>query len=454
MILKYTVLAMLTMVLVTASDPYFGTIFTLKPLPPEVPGDVREIPWRTTEAFNSILEDLDDKVSDEFKINPYYAPMVRFWFFIYTQFDSSQVVFHDKNNMALIYQVLDFSSLHKKNLPKNTLYVLQQKISLEKIDEMKQELQFLSKNPFSTEHHVKEILDATKRAGVEIPKNEQDRRKFFKTLADNLRTQTGQKNFIREGIVRSLPYQNFLTKYFKAKKLPKELLAIPFLESSFNPVAQSKVNALGVWQFMPLIASYFVPKRTNHVDYRSNVGVSSISAGFLMEENFKILKSWDLAVTAYNSGTKHLLKTKRRLGSGKIQLEDVIKNSDSRHFGFASKNFYSEFLALALTLAYEEEIFQALHTHDRKDVDEDLNFYLTKCSFRLDKVLVSSELSEVLFHNHHLHDVTKPVSKGFILSSKSLLPGSKFLRINFDQLVHVKPIQWNKFLKNQSCSTR
>lgn len=454
MILKYSVLTLLAMIFITASDPYYGTILTFKPLPPEDPRDVREIPWRTTEAFKSILEDHDNKVSDEFNVGLFYGPMVRFWFFIYTQFDSSQVVFHDKNNLALIYKVLDFSSLHSKGLPKNTLYVLQQKISEEKIKEMKQDILELADGHLSNDSRTRDILEAIQRAGLQVPVADKDRKKFYKSLKDNLRTQTGQRNFIREGIVRSLPYQKFLAKYFRAKKLPKELLAIPFLESSFNPVAQSKVNALGVWQFMPLIASYFVPKRTDHTDYRSNVGVSSISAGFLMAENYQILKSWDLAVTAYNSGTKHLLRTKRKLGKTQVRLDDIIKNSDSRHFGFASQNFYSEFLALAHTLAYEEEIFKALHTHDRHDVDDDLNFYLAKCNMQLDKVLNGPEQSDVKFHNHQLRDLTRPISKGHIITSKSKLPATKFYHISFDSLVNVRPIHWNKFLANQSCSTR
>src|SRR5690606_910794 len=155
---------------------------------------------------------------------------------------------------------------------------------------------------------------------------------------------TGQKNFIKSGIVESLPYQSFLFRLFADKKLPKELLAIPFLESSFNPRAHSKVSAAGAWQFMPLISSYFLPKRTTILDYRFNVGLSSLAAAKLLDENHRILKSWDLAVTAYNSGTKHLLKTKRELKRPDVTLEDVIKHSDSKHFGFASKNFYSEFL--------------------------------------------------------------------------------------------------------------
>jgi membrane-bound lytic murein transglycosylase D len=453
MILKLFFLLPMLFVL-TATDPYFGSPLLVPATSKSTEQDIREIPWRATDAFEVYLKDREDRVDDAFTISPFFAPMVRFWFFVYTQFESSQVVFHDKKNMGLIYKVVDFSSLHKKGLPKNTLYVLQQKITSEKVEDLKKDLQYVSKNPFSLEPRAREIYDAIKRSGVVAPIQRNKRSAFFRSLADNLRTQTGQKNFIRDGVLRSLPYQSFLSTHFKTKGLPLELTAIPFLESSFNPAAQSKVEALGAWQFMPLIASFFVPKRTDLHDYRFNVGVSSVSAAFLMAENFKILKRWDLAVTAYNSGTKHLVKTKRELAGKHIDLETVIKHSDSRHFGFASKNFYSEFLALAHTLAYREEIFKDLNDHEREDVEEELRFFLVKCNLGLEKVLSDQQLDDVKFHNHHISDFKRSIPRAFILTTKSELPKAKFYRLSDKQVLSTKPLDWEKFLKNQSCSTR
>lgn len=455
MIIKYFLIAVCCLILVTASDPYFGTELSWRPVPKETEGDVREQLWMSTEAFREFIDDNDDRVSDVFKVKPYYYPNVHFWFLIYTQFESNQVVIHDKSNLNLIYKVLDFSELHRKDLPKNTLYVLQQKISQERLDDLEDELDDLAKEPYSLNSSAKNIYRMLKQANVELPIKKSDRSIFFNKLKHNLRTQTGQKNFIRDGVMRSLPYQHFLGKYFTDRKLPKELLAIPFLESSFNPKAHSKVNALGVWQFMPLIASYYVPKRNNHGDYRSNVGVASLAAGHLMSENFQIMKSWDLAVTAYNSGTKHLLKSKRELASNDVDLEKIIKHSDSQHFGFASKNFYSEFLALAHTLAYREELFDELHDHDRPDVDEDLRFYMTKCSLRLPKELNEKMMDDVHFHNHHIAELQTNLPKGYIITTKATLPKNKFYQVAYKDLLKVKPKDWEqRFLRNQSCSTR
>jgi membrane-bound lytic murein transglycosylase D len=451
--IKYAFFAFFALVMITSSDPFFGTVFSLKPIPAEEESDVRELPWSRSETSAYFLEDRENRVNEVFKIKEYYRPMVQFWFHIYTKFDSGQVVIHDKSNMELIYKVLDFSSLYNKGLPRNTVYVLQQKITEERIKEIKDVLLNLKQDPFLLNESTKSLFQILNRNGVTPPISRQDRIRFFGDLHANLRSQTGQKNFIKDGIIRSLPYQKFLSDYFSKRKLPKELLAIPFLESSFNPRAHSKANALGVWQFMPLIASYYVPKKETNLDYRSNVGVASLSAAFLMAENIMILKSWDLAVTAYNSGTKHLVQTKRELGNPNVQLEDIIVNSDSKHFGFASKNFYSEFLALVHTLAYENEIFADIHEHDRPDVNHPLKFYLLKCASKLDKVLSEHELDDAIFHNHQIQDFKATQSRGLILTTKSDLSEKYFYRIQENVLLKTKPKDW-EIPKGYSCSTK
>ncbi len=446
--------SLLTIFFITSSDPFFGTELSFKPIPKDKSADVRELPWLSTEAMRPYLIDKDNRVDDLFKVTPYYYPTVQFWFLIYTQFESSSVVIHDKNNLSLIYKVLDFSSLKSKKLSSNTLYVLQRKLSDEKLTELRRDLDQLARDPFLTTNSAQKIFRTLQNANITLPESKNERRRFFSNLRDNLRTQTGQKNFIRDGIIRSIPYQKFLTNYFSKRKLPKELLAIPFLESSFNPKAQSKVNALGIWQFMPLISSYYVPKRSNHFDYRFNVGVASVAAGFLMSENYSIMKSWDMAVTAYNSGTKHLVKTRRELAGKKVDLEAVIKHSDSKHFGFASKNFYSEFLALVHTLAYREELFTHLHDLDRTDVEKDLRFFMSKCSLKLQSVLSAKQMDDIYFHNHHTSEDKSSVPKGFILIAKSALPTSKFYEVPEKQLLKKKPKEWIKLIGRQSCSTR
>ena len=56
-----------------------------------------------------------------------------------------------------------------------------------------------------------------------------------------------------------------------------------------------------------------------------------------------MLKSWPLAITAYNHGLGGIQRAVRRVGSK--NLNTIIDKYRHRRFGFASKNFYAEFLA-------------------------------------------------------------------------------------------------------------
>ncbi len=454
MIAKYVTLTILALFFVTSSDPFFGFELGGRVSPSKSEDDVVELPFYSPKVVDPYLNDYDKRVNPVFHVSKFYYPNVRFWFLIYTRLDSTQVAIHDKNNLSIIYKVLDFSALKKKGLNSNTLYVLQQKLSRERQDDIRSTLELLTKDPFNMEPASREIFKAIKNSGTELPSEKASRISFFTKLRDHLRVQTGQRDFIQAGLIRSLPYQTFLKAYFEKRGLPSELTSIPFLESSFNPKAHSKVSALGVWQFMPLISSYYLPRRSTLMDYRSNVGLSSIAAANLLFENHKIMKKWDLTVTSYNSGTKHLLNSRRKLASLDVRLEDIIRSSQSETFGFASKNFFSEFLALAHVLAYEEELFPGIRQTERPDGEENLQFSLTKCPMRIDKEVGAIHLDEIAFYNDHIRDFKKIYPRGTIISTKSRLPASKFLKLDDQTIIKKKPKEWSGYLKNQSCSTR
>ncbi len=454
MILKYSIISILALFLVTSSDPFFGFELGKRLSPSKSEDDVAETPVYSQKAVEPYLRDHDHRVSPIFRINEFYYPNVRFWFLIYTKFASTQVAIHDRSNLSIIYKVLDFSSLKEKGIHANTLFVLQQKLSRERVDEVKATLNLLSRDPHNMDPESREIFRAIRNAGRELPSSREERMALFKDLRDNIRVQTGQKDFIEAGVRRSIPYQSFLKSYLEERGLPKELVSIPFLESSFNPKAHSKVSALGVWQFMPLIGSYYLPKRSTLMDYRQNVGLASVAAANLLQENHRIMKKWDLTVTSYNSGTKHLLKSRRELASSDVDLEDIIRHSSSSSFGFASKNFYAEFLALAHVLSYEDELFPGIHHSERSDAEDQLIFSIAKCPMRIDKEVSLPQLDEIAFYNDQIKDFKKIYPKGTIISTKSRLPAGKFLKVDSLVVLKKKPKDWPLLVKNQSCSTR
>lgn len=451
--LKYLFLAVLAAIFITASDPFFGTNFTTSKKIDATRADVEISTHISFEQVRPFLTDYQERVNASFKITPYYYPTVQFWFMMYTKYPSSHVVIHDKKNLAIMYRVMDFSHLRKAGTRREAYFGTQQKLAGEEMKLIKALLSELVLEPLSTDSRYDEIFEALKRAQFKLPDDKNTRSKLFLLLSQNLRTQTGQRDFIGEGLVRSRDYYPFLKKLFQDRELPPELLAIPFLESSFNPKAASRVKALGIWQFMPLIGSYYLPTRTPNFDYRGNVGTASLAASFLMRENHKLLGRWDLAVTAYNSGTKHIFKAKRALKDPDLSLADIIRNSKSESFGFASKNFYGEFLALVHVLAYQEQVFRDYQSIERPDIKQPLRYYLTRCPMRIDHGLPSELFEEIKTFNHHVTEWNNILPQGFIVTTKAQLPNHRFLEVPREIYLKVKPIDWRKKIKLQSCST-
>jgi LysM repeat protein len=62
-----------------------------------------------------------------------------------------------------------------------------------------------------------------------------------------------------------------------------------------------------------------------------------------MHDNYNALGSWPLAITAYNHGRGGMLRAQSEVGSSDITK--VIDTYRGPLFGYASMNFYSEFLA-------------------------------------------------------------------------------------------------------------
>src|SRR3990172_1118284 len=70
-----------------------------------------------------------------------------------------------------------------------------------------------------------------------------------------------------------------------------------------------------------------------------------VGAARLLRDNYRRLQAWPLAITAYNHGTSGMERAVRSLGTRDIGV--ISKRYQSRIFGFASRNFYAEFLAAA-----------------------------------------------------------------------------------------------------------
>jgi len=112
------------------------------------------------------------------------------------------------------------------------------------------------------------------------------------------------------------------------------------VESSFNTAAYSKFGAAGIWQFTRGTGKSYM-KIGYVVDERRDPFIATQGAARLLKKNFGHLQSWPLAITAYNHGLSGMKRAKKKHKA----YPGIYTHYRSRSFKFASRNFYSEFLA-------------------------------------------------------------------------------------------------------------
>lgn len=111
----------------------------------------------------------------------------------------------------------------------------------------------------------------------------------------------GRKTF-SEALKRSGRYQEVIAKQLRELGLPKDLVAVAFIESGFNVEAISTAGACGMWQLMPATARAYGLTVESNIDERAGIWSSTEAAAHHLSDLYARFKSWELALAAYNMG--------------------------------------------------------------------------------------------------------------------------------------------------------
>ena len=112
-----------------------------------------------------------------------------------------------------------------------------------------------------------------------------------------------------------------------------------------------------MWQFMRGTGRRFL-RIDAAVDERLDPYRSTEAAASFLEQNYIVLGSWPLALTAYNHGPGGMKRAQEQLGTSDIVT--VVRKYNSRSFGFASRNFYVAFLAALEIDSNPEKFFGSI----------------------------------------------------------------------------------------------
>jgi membrane-bound lytic murein transglycosylase D len=246
---------------------------------------------------------------------------IEFWKKVYTQYGENDVIIHDRIHVNLIYDVA------ARGEQSSRIAVVQQAL-----DEIRDNIA----TPDNLGTTAQQIRTAIAANGIPLT---------AETLADlreNVHTQLGIKERFREGIIRSGRYIETFQQIFDNEGLPSDLALLPLVESSYENRALSNAGAAGIWQFTRGTGKLYLTV-SRKVDERLDPLKATRAAARLLLVNYNVLGDWPLAITAYNHGRAGMVRAQSEVGSS--QITRIIDDYKGPLFGYASMNFYSEFVA-------------------------------------------------------------------------------------------------------------
>jgi membrane-bound lytic murein transglycosylase D len=256
---------------------------------------------------------------------------VDFWKRIYSEFGIGDFVLHDRSNLNVIYAVVRVNETTNERRAQ-----IAARPEVERLRAMYEEILTRLAQGALPDELGPEGLSVFQAWGCPCPPV------LLLRAAENIRVQQGLQQRVEEGLHRARALLPRILSILRRHDVPDELAALPMVESSFNPRAQSKAGAVGLWQFIRSTGKLYLTITRSRDDRRDPI-LATDAAARLLKHNYQALGSWPLAISAYNHGKEGIRAAKAAVGSSAI--EDIVTQYTGPRFGFASRNFYAEFLA-------------------------------------------------------------------------------------------------------------
>ncbi len=287
------------------------------------------LPYAASAAPSPQKSSRQTNVSNPFPLPAGLEPAVEFWTQVFAVWSREQLALHDNEHLGVVYRVVKIPGPVTEALTsRQREWVRAQEFRL--ITELTRlSRKHASRQPLTRDEQ--RLAKAITAGGGKI-----------KGASERVRTQRGTRERFLRGLEISGRYDNAFRASFRAKDLPEDLAYLPHVESSFQIGARSSVGAAGMWQFMPTTARSYMTV-TSTVDERLNPITAAQAAADYLSGAHRSLGSWPLAITSYNHGIGSMNRARARFGT---DFGRIVREYDAPSFGFSSRNFYPEFLAV------------------------------------------------------------------------------------------------------------
>ncbi|MFQ5647289.1 MAG: LysM peptidoglycan-binding domain-containing protein [bacterium] len=315
-----------------------------------------------------LLQDLKKEQAELFPVTEGLKGMVQFWTDIYGHYTSDRIVIHNKRHPEIIYTVIEASDYKIRNYSYRRVLKLRRK----KVKEAKRKYKKILRKLASHKRINPAELEGEECRIYDLFLHIDDKNKFKEAARfSQIRAQVGQKDRFLKALEFSGLYRERMERIFQENGLPVELTRLPFVESAFNTRAYSPAGAAGIWQFIYSTGKLFM-KIDSLVDERRDPYKSTLAAAKLLKLNYDQLKSWPLAVSAYNHGNVGIQRAVAAMNTDDMGV--IAQGYKGRRFGFASRNYYAQFLAANYVFEHAKEIFGQMNfrkplTYDKVVLD-------------------------------------------------------------------------------------
>lgn len=134
-------------------------------------------------------------------------------------------------------------------------------------------------------------------------------------------TAEGRKR-LADILIESAEYRVYVREQLKKKKMPMFLQYLPIVESEYRPNAVSVSGATGMWQFMENSMEPFL-RKNEWYDERLDPWIETEAALSKLNDNYKMLGNWELALAAYNMGAGAVKRVKKQSKADFWMLADL-----------------------------------------------------------------------------------------------------------------------------------
>ena len=334
---------------------------------------------------------------------PEIEPDIRFWTRVYTEVDTNGGFIHDDRYLDVVYRTMRFDEDASQRSRQNEVDVA--------FESIRATLRTLAGGK-------RDNLTPEERRVLSLwPEDVSSQ--TLASAVDRIRWQRGQSNRFRAGLVRAGRWKPYIYEVLRQEGVPIELVALPHVESSFDPTAYSRAGAAGMWQFTRSTGLRYM--RIDHiVDDRRDPFFSTVAAARLLRDNYEVLQNWALAITAYNHGQSGMRNAVRSTGTDRIEV--ILREYSGRLFGFASRNFYVAFLAAVDVDANAEEYFGPLNPDPEADT----------VVMNVPDFVTVSTLADAFDVSHDLLRNWNPALTSAVWSGEKFVPSGFRLRVPAD----------------------